>query len=532
MKQKTTKRAMSMALAVAMALAPVQAMAATDVSGHWAEKVIKQWQDKGLISGYQDGTFKPNNNITRAEFVVIMNNAMGFDHEGSSPFKDVNSDDWFNKAVTIAVGEGYISGYEDGTFKPNATITRAEAAVMIAKVAGLQSNEAGAFKFSDNGSIPSWARGSVGAAVEAGYMSGYPDGTFGATKPITRAEAVSSLNRMLLDAEDKVEESKDVIVDKDDTIIKDQVIEGDLIISEKVGDGEVTVKDTTVKGDIIVRGGGDDSIYLENVTAEGIISIEKKDVRVQLEGSTTVSDIEVKEECTLSSINFTGSVDTITITDAVAENGDVTIKVPADKVIVDADVNVKIQKDVDLIEVSENAKGAEIEIANGVTVDKIVADAKIDITGSGTVKDLEANADGIKIDTKVDVDDIIVADGVSKPTTGSSSSGGGGGSSSSDDDDSSDDKPTAAKKELKKELDAANQKKSGVKISTDGTDIPADQKWVTQDMMNTFEAAIASAQKVYDTSNSKNTIKNATKDLQAAIAAFKPENGKKLRQAN
>lgn len=79
MKQKTTKRAMSMALAVALSLAPVQAMAATDVSGHWAEKVIKQWQDKGLISGYEDGTFKPNNNITRAEFVLILNNAMGFE---------------------------------------------------------------------------------------------------------------------------------------------------------------------------------------------------------------------------------------------------------------------------------------------------------------------------------------------------------------------------------------------------------------------------------------------------------------------
>ena len=239
MKQKTTKRAMSMALAVALSLAPVQAMAATDVSGHWAEKVIKQWQDKGLISGYEDGTFKPNNNITRAEFVLILNNAMGFEKKGTVSFKDVKDNDWFKNAVAIAVGEGYTSGYQDGTFKPNATITRAEAAVMIAKAAGLENNEAETFKFSDNGSIPAWACGSVGAVVKAGYMSGYPDGTFGAIKSITRAEAVSSLNRMLLDAEEnqEVEESKDVIVDKDDTIIKDQVIEGDLIISEKVGDG-------------------------------------------------------------------------------------------------------------------------------------------------------------------------------------------------------------------------------------------------------------------------------------------------------
>lgn len=68
---------------------------------------------------------------------------------------------------------------------------------MIANAARLSANEAGAYRFTDVGSIPAWARGSVGAVVAAGYMTGYPDGSFYANASISRAEAVSSLNRML-----------------------------------------------------------------------------------------------------------------------------------------------------------------------------------------------------------------------------------------------------------------------------------------------------------------------------------------------
>ncbi len=104
--------------------------------------------------------------------------------------------------------------------------------------------------------------------------------------------------------ENVVEENKDVVVTKDDTVIEDQTIEGNLIIDKAVGDGEVYIKNTTVKGDIIVQGGGDNSIYLTNVITEGKISIEKKDVRLALEGKTTVNNIEVKAVCNIQGKNF------------------------------------------------------------------------------------------------------------------------------------------------------------------------------------------------------------------------------------
>ncbi|WP_455958519.1 S-layer homology domain-containing protein, partial [Anaerotignum lactatifermentans] len=400
---------------------------ATDISGHWAEKVITQWQEKGLISGYEDGTFKPDNSVTRAEFVIMLNKALGFTQKGNVTFSDVSANAWYYDAVAIAVEAGYCAGYEDGTFKPNATITRAEAAVMIAKAKELTANTEAADKFTDASRIPAWARGSVGAVSAAGFMTGRTDGTFDATNTITRAEAVSSLDRTM-EKEETDEEAKDVVVTEDDTVIEGQTIEGNLIIDKAVGEGEVYVNDTTVKGDVIVRGGGDDSIYFDNVSVKGKVSVEKENVRLQLKGDTDISVIEVKEACNIEGKDFTGTVDTISITNEIGTSNKVTIGVPANRV--DEKASVVVKEDVKKLVISEDAVSSKVEVAKDATVKTVVADAKVSITGSGQIEKLEANADGITISSSTDVKDTEVADGVDKPSTSTGSSGGGGSSSS------------------------------------------------------------------------------------------------------
>lgn len=95
MNKKTKKRTLSMALAAALAFSPVQAFAASsDIAGHWAEDVITQWENAGMISGYEDGTFRPNNSVTRAEFVIMMNNALGLTEAGEVSFSDVQPGNW------------------------------------------------------------------------------------------------------------------------------------------------------------------------------------------------------------------------------------------------------------------------------------------------------------------------------------------------------------------------------------------------------------------------------------------------------
>ena len=121
-----------LALTAAMIVPSVPAMAApSDIAGHWAESVITQWQSKGLIQGYEDGTFKPGNTITRAEFVTLMNNAKGFWSEGSINFSDVKNGSWFYSAVARAVAAGYVKGYSDGSFKPNNNIARGQMAKIL-----------------------------------------------------------------------------------------------------------------------------------------------------------------------------------------------------------------------------------------------------------------------------------------------------------------------------------------------------------------------------------------------------------------
>ncbi len=427
MSKKATKKTLSMALAAALAFAPMQAFAASnDIAGHWAEKVITDWQNKGLISGYEDGTFKPNNSVTRAEFVIIMNNAMGFNKTGDVSFTDVQPGNWFYKAVATAVAQGYTKGYADGTFKPNATISRAEAAVMIANAAGLAQDEAGA-KFSDD--IPSWARGSVGAVVKAGYMSGYPDGTFGAYKSITRAEAVSSLNRVIGGKVDEGTKGEEVVVKEAGTKLEDQTVTGNLVVDEAVSTGDVTVKNSTIKGDLVVKGGG--TIYLENVTVEGKIIVEKKDAKVQLGGKTSVSDVTVNAVCTLTaSSDFDGKVGTVTIAKELGTDSSVVVKVPAGKINIDKKASVDVQKDAGTVTVAKDAAESKVYVASGVKVDKVVTNGKTGITGSGKVGELEVNVDGITVGSNLKVDKTVVADGVKKPTTSSGSSGSGGGSSS------------------------------------------------------------------------------------------------------
>ena len=194
-------QAVAFLLSTAMTVSSVAPVfgASNDVFGHWAELTITKWQNEGRIGGYEDGTFKPDKAITRAEFVRLLNSAAPIAFTSSTPlnFSDVRESDWFYADVAKAVGSKVASGFEDGTFRPGETVTRIQAAVFICNAKGLTPNEAAANNFTDAASIPAWAKGAVGAAVAAGYLSGYPDGSFGGSKGMTRAEAVSTLDRVL-----------------------------------------------------------------------------------------------------------------------------------------------------------------------------------------------------------------------------------------------------------------------------------------------------------------------------------------------
>jgi hypothetical protein len=153
-------------------------------------------QHKHYINGYEDSTFKPNQGTTRAEIATMLVNlgAAGTGTVEGSGLPDVANSHWAAQAIGLAKNAGLLSGYENGQFRPEAKITRAEIAVIVFKYLGL-TEAAKSNSFSDV-SADHWANGIIAAVQAKGILSGYPDGTFQPGRELTRAEAVTLLNRL------------------------------------------------------------------------------------------------------------------------------------------------------------------------------------------------------------------------------------------------------------------------------------------------------------------------------------------------
>lgn len=148
-----------------------------DTQGHWAESAIQSWVDQDLISGYKDGTFKPNGNVTRSEFVVLVNKSFGLTKEKATAFTDVKATNWFYRDLSKAEAAGYLTEVAVGEFRPTQAVTRREAASILAKLLELKPSRS-ADEVPDVKNIEAEARGFIGAVVDAKLCSGMPKGTF------------------------------------------------------------------------------------------------------------------------------------------------------------------------------------------------------------------------------------------------------------------------------------------------------------------------------------------------------------------
>ena len=166
-----------------------------DIGGHWAEPAINNLVSKRLITGYPDGSFKPERNITRAEFVAILVKGFQLPANKGEVFNDT-AGHWGQDAISTAYAAGIISGYNDRYFGPDDPVTREQMAVMTVRATRL-SNVSNPQNFSDNQTIAPWAKEAVVAVRSRQLISGYPDNTFRPQNLTTRAEAVSVISRSL-----------------------------------------------------------------------------------------------------------------------------------------------------------------------------------------------------------------------------------------------------------------------------------------------------------------------------------------------
>ncbi|MDI3481354.1 MAG: hypothetical protein PWQ97_1009 [Tepidanaerobacteraceae bacterium] len=164
----------------------------------WAKDYVETLAGAGILSGVGGDRFEPGRPVTRAEFVSMLQKAMGLaaPEDAKTSFVDVKKSAWYYEAVSAASASGLVSGYKDGTFRPDETITREEISVILSRALKLSGSEQSS-GFKDEGSISSWSRPAIFAAVEKGLLKGYQDGTFRPKNAVSRAECAVIIYRML-----------------------------------------------------------------------------------------------------------------------------------------------------------------------------------------------------------------------------------------------------------------------------------------------------------------------------------------------
>jgi len=169
----------------------------SDTTGHWAEAYIGKWAAAGVIFGYGDGTFRPENNVTKAEFSSVLNQLFEYAEESSNTFDDVENADWFAPIISRLVAADIIVPDYDNMIRPNSTLTRGELIVMMAKAYNIPATQ-GETSFMDDAAIDASQRPYVKALQDAGLIVGYemPNGyEIRANRLLTRAEMLTVLDR-------------------------------------------------------------------------------------------------------------------------------------------------------------------------------------------------------------------------------------------------------------------------------------------------------------------------------------------------
>ena len=242
------------AAALGTVLAVVPAMAFTDTEGHWAEESIQKWSEEyRIIQGYEDDTFRPDASITRGAFAGIMDRFLKFQLISEpETFSDTAGNYWESAVLKLHAAGVYLG--TNGKALAGNTITRQQAVTMIARAFQIEA-ESTSLPYADADRIAEYARPAVAEMTARGYINDSRDGNFRPTDPITRAEIINILSNMI-----------HTLVQTTDPVTGD--VAGTLMVN--CADG-ATLTDMTICGDLIVAPGVTGDIGISNVAVEGHI---------------------------------------------------------------------------------------------------------------------------------------------------------------------------------------------------------------------------------------------------------------------
>ncbi len=427
----------------------------SDIQGHWAEGDIISWVNRGLGNGYSDNTFKPNDNITRAEFVTFINKVTNPTiGETEVLYEDLNISDWFYNDIIKATENGYILGYSDKKIRPNQNISRQEAAVIISRLLKMDKplNDELLDKYIDKSSVEDWSKDFVSSVVESGFMRGYPDNTIRGTAPITRAETIEMLNKVFgvlynqkgtYGPQEGTEViSGNVTVSTSDIKLQNLEIGGNLYLAEGIGEGEVYIENCTISGRTIIKGGGKESVYFVNSSSESVIIYKvNNQIRIVAKGDTNFGKTTVSSGGKLEEENLTGEgFKEVEVLGVLEAGTALTLDGNFENISVEEQINIEVTGDTEIgtLTVDKNAEGTNIKIEENASIGKMTLNTGVEVSGKGEIGEANINADNVKIEQKVEnvnvsneVDSVVVGgEEIGKSTDKdkkSPSSGGGGG---------------------------------------------------------------------------------------------------------
>lgn len=381
----------------------------SDIDEHWAKSYILDAAEKGIISGYPDGTFLPDNPVTRAEFTKMVNNALGNNASSTLTFSDVPSIEWYYNEVSKAVAAGYAGGYDDGTFLPNNKISRQEAAVMLSRIVPTYNYNSSLKTYGDYANVSDWAESSLSRIVGKKYMGAYDDGLLHPLDSLTRAQAA----KIICDIVKKETIVKNALtISKEDTKVSNRIYSNGITINKNVEEGDVTIDNCMVLGTLYVQGGGadegsDDGVVTINNSRVASMQISKTDSAVQITASneTRILEANVWKTAHLHTSSLDGGLfgtgfDKIKIyggAEAYLDGNFPLVFVSG------ADCHVNFESGtITTLNVESTGKNSEITLDDYATVTTANVDALSLFRGDGEIKTMNANANGITYETKPD----------------------------------------------------------------------------------------------------------------------------------
>ncbi|MEA5083856.1 MAG: S-layer homology domain-containing protein [Lachnospiraceae bacterium] len=379
------------------------------IANHWAKSYMMNLYNRGLMRGDLKGNLNPDKDITRAEFVSIVNRAFGYEATSGNAFKDIKGTEWYADDVNTAYNQGYFVGDGKGNSNATSNLTREEAVAILCRNLNVDKKQGETFTFEDSREIQTWSRGYINTATEKGYISGYQDSTFKPQKSITRGEAAKvisdALGEVINEATEKTLGYYDgnVTISESNVTLNNTVITGDLYITEGVGLGQIYLNNVSVLGQVIISGTGESyagksSVNLTDCYVSDMIIAGKsgKPKTVKISGDTTVSNVRVSANAFLEELsNRDGGFYNVEL--AGAEGTSLQLSGDFESVTVKGEKNYLSLNsgNIDTLVVDELGADSTLYLQEDTYVDQLLLDVASTITGKGEVGYLKVNGSGV-----------------------------------------------------------------------------------------------------------------------------------------